>query len=286
MIPASFDYAAPRTLAEAVTLLAGNPEAKVLAGGHSLVPAMKLRLAQPPLLIDLGRVADLAYIREEGNQIRIGAMTTHYQIESSARLKEICPLLPETAIAIGDVQVRNKGTIGGSLAHSDPAADWPAAVLALRADFVASSARGDRVIKADEFFVDLMTTALQPDEILREVRIAVPQRGTGQAYLKVRQPASGFAVVGIAASITASGNKCTAAGVGITGVSARAHRANAVEEALVGQALDAQTIAAAAARASEGVEANSDLYASAEYRKHLAEVYTRRALQKALERAA
>src|SRR5438876_6427421 len=156
MIPAQFDYEAPATLNEAVALLAArSDDAKILAGGHSLIPAMKLRLAQPQLLIDIGHINDLAYIREDGGQIRIGAMTTHYQIESSARLKEICPLLPECAASIGDVQVRNKGTIGGSLAHSDPAGDWPAAVRALDAELVVAGKNGERTIKADDFFVDL-----------------------------------------------------------------------------------------------------------------------------------
>src|SRR5229473_8648803 len=172
MIPAQFDYEAPATLNEAIALLAArSDEAKILAGGHSLIPAMKLRLAQPQLLIDIGRIKDLSYIREESGQIRIGAMTTHYQIESSERLKQICPLLPECAGHIGDVQVRNKGTIGGSVAHSDPAGDWPAAIIALNAELVVASKSGERSISADDFFVDLMTTALQPGEILREIRV-------------------------------------------------------------------------------------------------------------------
>src|SRR5437667_9638956 len=171
MIPAQFDYVRPNTLDEALALLAQNEDAKILAGGHSLIPAMKLRLAQPPLLIDLGRIKDLSYIREEGGQIRLGAMTTHYEIESSDLLKKICPLLPEGAGHIGDVQVRNKGTIGGSVAHSDPAGDWPAAVIALNAELVVASKSGERSIKADDFFVELMTTALEPGEILRELRI-------------------------------------------------------------------------------------------------------------------
>src|SRR6266404_7298229 len=195
MIATQFDYVRAQTLEEALTLLAQNEEAKILAGGHSLIPAMKLRLATPPLLIDIGRIADLSYIREEGNQIRIGAMTSHYQIESSELLKKICPLLPECAGHIGDVQVRNKGTIGGSLAHSDPAGDWPAAIIALRAELVAIGQSGERVINADGFFVDLLTTALEPGEILREICISKPKGRTGQAYLKVPQPASGFAVV-------------------------------------------------------------------------------------------
>src|SRR5881396_3179410 len=154
MIPAQFDYAAPSTLDEALSLLAQNEDAKILAGGHSLIPAMKLRLAQPPLLVDIGRIKDLSYVREENGQIRIGAMTTHYQIESSDLLKKICPLLPDCASHIGDMQVRNKGTIGGSLAHSDPAGDWPAAIIALNANMIATSKNGERPINADDFFVD------------------------------------------------------------------------------------------------------------------------------------
>src|SRR5207249_12271663 len=150
MIPAQFDYAAPSTLDEALSLLAQNEDAKILAGGHSLIPAMKLRLAQPPLLVDIGRIKDLSYVRQENGQIRIGAMTTHYQIESSDLLKKICPLLPECAGAIGDVQVRNKGTIGGSVAHSDPAGDWPAAIIALSAELIAASQSGERTINTND----------------------------------------------------------------------------------------------------------------------------------------
>src|SRR5947207_2952124 len=186
MIPAPFDYQAPKTLDDAIALLNQHPDdAKILAGGHSLIPAMKLRLAQPQLLIDIGRIKDLAYIRVEPGHIRIGAMTTHYAIESSAQLKQICPLLPECAAAIGDVQVRNKGTIGGSLAHSDPAGDWPAAIIALRAEMVAVSQKGERTIKADDFFVDMLTTALERGEILREIRINRSNGKTGAAYVKM-----------------------------------------------------------------------------------------------------
>src|SRR5437764_15237315 len=183
MIPAQFDYVAPTTLDEALSLLAEHADdAKILAGGHSLIPAMKLRLAQPALLIDIARVKDLSYIREEGDHILIGAMTTHYELESSERLRKVCPLLPACAASIGDVQVRNKGTIGGSLAHADPAADWPAAVLALDAELVAASAQGERTIKATDFFVDMLTTALAPGEILREIRVPLSTVGAGQAY--------------------------------------------------------------------------------------------------------
>src|SRR5947209_13015219 len=220
MIAAQFDYVRANSLEEALTLLAQTEDAKILAGGHSLIPAMKLRLTQPPLLIDIGRIKDLAYIREENGQIRIGAATTHYQIESSDLLKKICPLLPECASHIGDVQVRNKGTIGGSLAHSDPAGDWPAAIIALNAELVAVSKNGERTIKADDFFVDLLTTALEPGEILREIRLNKSNSRTGQAYVKMHHPASCFAVVGLAASLTLGGDTtCERASIAITGVS-------------------------------------------------------------------
>src|SRR6267154_4937132 len=279
MISTQFDYVCAQTLDEALTLLAQNEDAKILAGGHSLIPAMKLRLAMPPLLIDIGRIADLSYIREDGGQIHIGAMTSHYQIESSELLKKICPLLPECAGHIGDVQVRNKGTIGGSVAHSDPAGDWPAAVIALNAELVVASKSGERSIKADDFFVELMTTALEPGEILRELRINKSKGRSGQAYVKMHHPASGFAVVGVAANLTLDANNvCQNASLGITGVSAKAYRAVVVESTINGKALDEQTIGNAAAHATDEVDVNGDLFASVEYRRHLAEVFTRRAL--------
>ena len=283
MIPAQFDYQAPKTLDQAVALLAQHPdEAKILAGGHSLIPAMKLRLVQPQLLVDISRIKDLSYIREEDGQILIGAMTTHYQLESSATLKTICPLLPECAAHIGDVQVRNKGTIGGSVAHSDPAGDWPAAIIALGAELIVVGSVGERAIKADDFFVDMLTTALGPGEILREIRIKKPQGRFGQSYQKVHHPASGFAVVGVAATLNLGSNgSCESAGVGITGVASKAYRATGVEAALTGRPLDEQVIATAASHACDGIDANSDLSASGEYRSHLAQVYVRRAIQAA-----
>jgi carbon-monoxide dehydrogenase medium subunit len=270
MIPAPFDYAAPSTLDEALSLLASRgDDAKILAGGHSLLPAMKLRLAQPALLVDIGRIRDLSYIREDGGRILVGAMTTHYEIESSARL----------------VQVRNKGTIGGSLAHADPSGDFPAAALALDVELVAISSRGERTIKVEDFFVDMLTTALAPDEILREIRVPAQPEHNGQAYEKVPQPASGFAVVGVAVSLTRGADgKCESAAVALTGVAVKAYRAREVEQLLVGKNLDAPLIADAAAHAADGVDANSDLYASAEYRQHLARVHTRRAIESAASR--
>jgi aerobic carbon-monoxide dehydrogenase medium subunit len=285
MIPAQFDYIAAKSLNEALRLLKKHKDSKILAGGHSLLPAMKLRLAQPSVLIDIARIKDLAYIREKGGKIHIGATTTHFQIETSDLLRNACPLLPETAVNLGDMQVRNKGTIGGSLAHADPAADWPAAVLALGAEIVASGPKGERAIKADRFFVELFTTALKSSEILKEIRFAVPHGDVGQAYLKFRHPASGFAVVGVAVSLSvdASG-KCQSAGVGVTGVAPKPYRAEKVEAALQGKSLDAKTLAAAAAQIVDGVRANSDLFASGDYRKHLAQVYGRRALEAAAAR--
>ena len=287
MIPANFDYIAAKSLDEALSLLAKHKDdAKILAGGHSLLPAMKLRLAQPKVLIDIARIKDLSYIRESGGKIHIGATTTHFQIETSDLLRNTCPLLPETATHLGDMQVRNKGTIGGSLAHADPAADWPAAVIALGAEIVAAGPKGEHNIKVDDFFVELFSTALTPGEVLKEISFAAPKGRVGQSYVKFRHPASGFAVVGVAVNLTLDGSgKCQSAGVGITGVAPKAYRAAGVENALKGKSLDAKALAAAAAHAADGVELNSDLFATGDYRKHLAEVYTRRALEQAVARA-
>ena len=286
MIPTEFDYKAPATLDEAVALLASDLDgAKILAGGHSLIPAMKLRLAQPQLLVDIARIKSLAYIREEGDQILIGATTTHYQLESSDLLKQICPLLPDCARSIGDVQVRNKGTIGGSVAHSDPAGDWPAAVLALDAELVLVGTNGERTENAEDFFVDLLTTSLLPGEILREIRIKKPSGKFGQAYQKVPHPASGFAVVGVAVNLVLNDDgSCKSAGIGVTGVSVKAYRASAVETALAGTNLDDNAIATAVEHVCDGIDPNTDLYASGDYRRHLAKVHTRRAIQAAKAR--
>src|SRR5437660_8850805 len=263
MISAQFDYVRANTLDEAVSLLAQNEDAKILAGGHSLIPAMKLRLAMPQMLIDIGRIKDLTYIVEADDQIRIGAMTTHYQIESSDLLKKICPLLPECAASIGDVQVRNKGTIGGSVAHSDPAGDWPAAVIALNAELVVAGKNGERTIKADDFFIDLLTTALEPGEILREIRISKPHGRAGQAYVKMHHPASGFAVVGVAANLLLDGDGgCQKAGVAITAVSSKAYSSPEVESAFTGRTLDANAITNSAPSATEATEVNGRLWAS------------------------
>jgi carbon-monoxide dehydrogenase medium subunit len=287
MIPAAFEYHAPRSLDDALRLVERHgDEAKLLAGGHSLLPLMKLRLASPRFIIDLGKIRGLSYIRAENGQISIGAMTTHALVESSALLLEKCPLLPETVAQIADVQVRNRGTIGGSLAHADPAADYPASILALDAEIVALSSAGTRTIPATEFFVDLLTTQLRPGEILTEIRVPVLAARTGTAYQKLHQPASGFAIVGAAARVALSRNgKIEDVAVGITGLGAKAHRATAVERALRNKAISPKLLADAARHAARGVDPLSDIHASAEYRREMAAVYARRALERAIARA-
>jgi carbon-monoxide dehydrogenase medium subunit len=278
MIPAAFDYVRPRTLGEALAALASD-DVKVLAGGHSLIPAMKLRLAQPKTVVDLGRISDLSYVRESNGKISIGAMTTHHDLESSALLKERCPLLPETAVQIGDAQVRNRGTIGGSLVHADPAADWPAPILALDAEMEIVGPNGRRTVPAGEFFVEMMQSAVQSNEILLEIR--VPVTGKSVAYVKFAQKASGFAIAGVAAVVD---KQAKTVSLGVTGVAPRAFRATNVENALRGKALDTQTIAAATAKAADEVETLNDIHASAEFRAHLAAVNAQRALERALAR--
>jgi carbon-monoxide dehydrogenase medium subunit len=279
----AFEYHAPTTLQEALSLLTRyDGEAKVLAGGHSLIPIMNLRLAQPKALIDLGKIAGLSGIREEGGTVVIGAMTTHYTVESSALLKQKVPILPETAAVIGDVQVRNRGTIGGSIAHADPAGDFPAAAVALDIQLKAVGPKGERTISSRDFFVDILTTALQPDEILTELRVPAFASRTGSAYEKFPNPASRYAIVGAAAVVTVDGNGvCQKASVGLNGVTGKPIAAVGVEAALVGKRLNDQTIQEAAAKAADGLEPLGDIFASAEYRAHLARVYTKRALARA-----
>ncbi len=287
MYPATFEYHRAASVEEAVGLLARyKDDAKLLAGGHSLIPMMKLRLAQPKHVVDIRRIGGLSGVREEGGAIVVGALTPHYAIESSASLKQKCAVLPEAAGMIGDPQVRNLGTIGGSLAHADPAADWPAVVLALGAELKATGPKGARTIKADDFFKGLLTTALAPDEMLTEIRIPAAAAGTGTAYIKHPHPASRFPVVGVAAAVTLGGDgKCTAARVGVTGVGSTATRAKGVEAALVGKTLDAGTIQAAAAKAADGIDISADLQGSIEYKRHLTHVYARRAIEAAAARA-
>jgi carbon-monoxide dehydrogenase medium subunit len=279
MIPANFDYVRPASLEEALAALAENEDAKILAGGHSLIPAMKLRFAQPRTVIDVSRLSDLSYIREEGGRIAIGAMATHHDIEASASLKAKCPLLPEVAAQIGDAQVRNRGTIGGSLVHADPAADWPAAILALDAELEIAGPQGRRVVAATDFFVEMMQSAVQANEILVEIR--VPATAASVAYVKFAQKASGFAIAGVAALVDKAGKSVR---VGITGVSSKAYRATGVEEVLRGKVATQDAIRAAAEQAADGIETLNDIHASAEFRAHLAIVNCRRALELAAGR--
>lgn len=284
MIPASFDYSSPATLAGALKLLADNPESKILAGGQSLIPILKLRLAQPAHLVDLGRIAGLNHITQQDGVIRIGAMTTHHQVETSPLLRESCPLLATVAGHIGDVQVRNRGTIGGSVAHADPAADYLAALLALEANVKLAAPHRERLLPIDAFLLDTMTTALEPGEIVTELQVPAEPAGVGVAYRTIIQPASGFAIVGAAVRLGVSAGKVTLARVGVTGVSSKPYRARAVEEAVEGGEASADAFAAAAQYAAAAADLLTDLHASAEYRAHLAVVQVRRALEDAARR--
>ena len=284
MIAQNFEYFKPATLGEALALLADGSAAKPLAGGMSLIPMMKLRLAAPEKLVDLSGLG-LSGIQEgEGGWIRIGATTTHHDVESSALLRLKCPLLPETASNIGDMQVRNMGTIGGSVAHADPSADYPAALLALEAQLIIAGAGGaTRKVHIEDFLVDAMTVALEPGELITEIHVPAEEAGTAVCYRKVVQRASGFAVVGIAVRLRKDGEgKVTFARVGVTGLAAKAFRATRVEVALVSGA----SVADAAAKVTDGVDANADIHASADYRTHLARVHTARAIAAALSSGA
>ncbi len=286
-VPAAFDYHVAQSIDEAITLLQQyGDEAKILAGGHSLIPAMKLRLSQPEHLIDIGKITSLAYINEEKDTLAIGALTSYKQIEQSAFLKQHFPLLPEGTSLIGDQQVRNRGTIGGSIAHSDPAADLPGIILALRASLVVQGPTGKRTIPADDFFVDTFTTALEPDEILIEIRLPLPVARIYTAYEKLANKASHYAIAGCAAVITLDDNSiCSAASIAITGAATYILRANAVETALLGKKLDQATIAEASSHAAEGADIVADIHGSEDYRRQMTAVVTRRAITRALERA-
>jgi aerobic carbon-monoxide dehydrogenase medium subunit len=287
MIANNFEYTAATSIGEAISLLQKHGDrAKLLAGGHSLIPMMKLRLATPGMLIDIGRLSELSYVKEDGDALRIGALTTHQLIESSEAVRRQCQSLSEAAAEIGDVQVRNKGTIGGSIAHADPAADYPATLLAFGASIVLAGPKGDRTVSASDFFVDMMTTALRPDEIVREIRIAPKQGRSGSAYLKMAQKASGFAICGVSAVVELdSAGAIASAGVGITGVAGRAFRALATEKTLAGQKPSEQLLRSSCEKAANGATALDDIHASADYRLDLARIYSRRALERAIERA-
>lgn len=286
-VPAAFEYHPATSVDEAISLLQQyGDDAKLLAGGHSLIPTMKLRLAQPAHLIDLGKVSGLSYIREEDGAVAVGAMTPYRQIETSDVLAHNFAILPEGTSVIGDPAVRNRGTIGGSVAHSDPSADMPGIVLALKADIVTQGPNGSRTIKADDFFVGTFETALQPDEVLTELRFAKPAAHTGSTYMKLANKASHYAVAGCAAVITLdSSGVCTAASVVITGAASKATRASGVEAALVGKQLDEATIADAASHAAEGLDLIEDIHGSKGYRGQMAQVMARRSVASAASRA-
>jgi carbon-monoxide dehydrogenase medium subunit len=275
VIPAAFDYEVAESVEHAISLLGEKEDAKLLAGGHSLLPAMRLRLARPATVVDIGRLNDLSYVREDGDAIAIGALTRHADVASAALLDEHCPLVSFAAAQIGDPQVRHRGTIGGSIAHGDPASDLPSVVLALDGEMVARGPRGDRTIAARSCFTGVFQTAIGPDEMLVEVR--VPKLGgAGWSYTKMHRRAQDWATVGVA--VVARNGDGTA--VALTNMGATSLRATAVEEALAGGA----SIEDAAALAAEGTEPPSDHAASSDFRKHLARVLTRRALEEASAR--
>jgi carbon-monoxide dehydrogenase medium subunit len=270
MYPAAFEYHAPTSVSEALSLLAQNPDAKFLAGGHSLLPAMKLRLASPPALIDIGKIADLRGINDMGDKISIGALTTHCEVERSALVRHACALLSEVASQIGDRQVRNRGTLGGSLAHSDPAADYPAAMVALGAVVEAQGANGKRTINADDLFTGLFQTALGANEILTAVHVPKTNaKGNGVAYAKFPHPASRYAVAGVAVWVNIQDDQVTDIRIGVTGATDHAQRAKVAEAALKGKPMTDTNIADAAKQVSEGLTTIGDIYASADYRAHL-----------------
>src|SRR5215204_6302223 len=287
MNPSQFAYERAESVDEAITLLQEHGDgAKLVAGGHSLLPIMKLRLAEPETLIDIGRIPELRDVRRDDGEIAIGALTTHHQIATDAQIRAVVPLLADTAARVGDRQVRNRGTIGGALAHADAAADYPAAILALDASIVARGPRGERCIPTREFFLDFLTTALQPDEVLTEVRIAAPAEGHGWSYQKLANQASGYAIVGVGAVVILDGQGAVAdVRVGVTGAAAVAWRAEATETALRGQRLDNGVVAAAADLVDGGIDFLDDLHGSAEYRRRVTRGLTRRAILEAAGRA-
>jgi len=283
VIPTAFEYERASSIDDALAKLkAAGGDAKLLAGGHSLVPLMKLRLSEPKLLIDIARIPGLSGIREKDGKIEIGAGTTHAEVASSALLRDKCPVVADAAGEIGDPQVRNRGTLGGSLAHADPSADYPAVMLAVDAEIHVKGLKGWRAVKAADFFQDLFTVNLAPDEIIAGVQFA-PVKAA--AYAKLHQRASHFAIVGVAAALEVAQGTIRSARVGLTGASTHAMRLSSVEQALAGKPATAKTIEEAAREAGAGVEAvNADIHASEEYRRAMIPVFTRRALAAALAR--
>jgi carbon-monoxide dehydrogenase medium subunit len=284
MIPTSFDYVRAESLKDALKVLATGDGTKAIAGGHSLLPIMKFRLAQPPRLVDISRLEELKGVDEKGRGARIGGGTTYRELLDSELLRERFPLITEATETIGDLQVRNRGTIGGGLAHADPVSDMPAVMLALDATFNLRSKRGKRSVKAREFFQGAFSTVLAEDELLTEITIPPLPGGTGSCYLSQDHPASGYAIAAAAAVVALRSNKVSHAVVALTGVGEMAFLVKSAE-GLVGSDGGPGAISAAATGATAGVEVNGDVHAPAEYRRHLAQVITRRALEIALERA-
>jgi carbon-monoxide dehydrogenase medium subunit len=282
VIPLAFDYEVAESVDHAIELLGQHgDEAKLLAGGHSLLPIMKLRLAAPTVLVDLGRLDDLNYVSDEGDHLAIGAMTRHCDVERNATLKEHCGLLAYTASLVGDPQVRHRGTIGGSVSHGDAASDLPSALLALEANFVVKGPDGERTMAAGDFFEDYLQTTLAPDEVLTEIR--VPKLGgAGWSYKKFNRRAQDWAVVGVAAVVERSNGSIGSARIGLTNMGSTPLRATAAENALSGA--DSSQVAEATGSADEGTSPSSDIAASEEYRRHLARVLSRRAVEEALGR--
>jgi aerobic carbon-monoxide dehydrogenase medium subunit len=284
MIPTSFDYVRAQSLKDALKVLAAGDGTKVIAGGHSLLPIMKFRLAQPPRLVDISRLEELKGIAEKGRGARIGAGTTYRELLDSELLRERFPLLAEATETIGDLQVRNRGTVGGSLAHADPVSDMPAVMLALDATFNLRSKSGKRSVTARDFFQGAFSTALAEDELLTEIVIPPLPAGAGSCYLSHDHPASGYAIAAAAAVVARKKKTVSHAVVALTGVGEMAYLVKSAE-GLVGSQGDPDAISAVATAATSGIEVNGDVYAPAEYRRHLAQVITRRALETALERA-
>jgi aerobic carbon-monoxide dehydrogenase medium subunit len=283
VISTAFEYSRATSLDDALAKLsAAKGDGKLIAGGHSLVPLMKLRLSEPKVLIDIARIPGLSGIRQQGDRIEIGAATTHHEVASSSLLQGVCPILAEAAGEIGDLQVRNRGTVGGSLAHADPAADYPAVMIALDADIQVKGANGARTVKAGDFFLDLFTVDLAADEIITAVQFKPVKAG---AYAKLHQRASHFAIVGVAAALDVKGGTVQSSRVGLTGASTHAMRLKNVEDALAGKAASAENIAAAAKLAGSGIDdINSDIHGGEEYRRAMIAVFAERALKKAAAR--
>jgi carbon-monoxide dehydrogenase medium subunit len=288
MIPAAFKYASPGSVHEAIELLAANEDAKVLAGGHSLLPLMKLRLASPPVLVDINRIPGLDYIREDQQlgRLRVGALARHSDFEDSALIRDRYPLLWETARGIGDPLVRNRGTMAGAVAHADPAADWPAALLALNAEVVATGPKGERVLPISGFYLAILTTQLGPDELVTEIRIPLPRQRSGGAYEKLERKVGDYAVIGVGVQISLDpADNVAEAGIGLCNAASTSVKAADAEAFLVGKPVAPDNVNEAARLAMEASDPIEDDRGPVDYKRAMVRELTRRALRRALERA-